>query len=190
MESLTLWFEGLSTMQQVFWVCAGFSSLVFVIQFVLTLLGMDSADLDVDVDAGDTMDLGGGLSLFSIRNLVNFFVGFGWAGICLEGAISSPVLISLVAAVIGVIFVIAFFYLRRQLLKLEKNGAFDINSCVGNTADVYLRIPASGKGKVQVSINGSIHELDAFSTGDAIQTGAKVRIVEIIDTSTVKVELV
>ncbi len=188
MEALTTWFEALSTLQQVFWVCAGVSSLVFIIQFILTLIGMDSVDMDVDVDTGDTMDLGGGLSLFSIRNLVNFFVGFGWAGVCLETAISSPVVLTLVAVAVGVLFVVVFFYLRKQMFKLESNGAFDINNCLDKTADVYLRIPASGKGKIQISVNGSVHELDAFSTGDAIPTGAKVRVVEIIDSSTVKVE--
>ena len=55
---------------------------------------------------------------------------------------------------------------------------------------VYLRIPAtgSGKGKVQVSQNGSVHELDALTDGDEIPSGAKVKIVEIIDNETVKVE--
>ncbi len=188
MEALTTWFEGLSTLQQVFWVCAGISSLVFAIQFILTLIGMDSADMDVDVDAGDTLDLGGGLSLFTIRNLVNFFVGFGWAGVCLESSISNPIVLTLVATAVVVAFVIDFFYLRRQLLKLEKNGAFDINDCVGKVADVYLRIPASGKGKIQVSAQGSVHELEAISVSGDIRTGAKVRVVEIVDSSTVKVE--
>ncbi len=190
MEALTTWFEALTTLQQVFWVCAGVSTLIFLIQFILTLVGMDSADMDVDVDTGDTMDLGGGLSLFSVRNLINFFVGFGWAGISFEGLIPNPVLLTVVATIVGIIFVVIFFYLRRQLMRLETDGAFKIEECIDTTADVYLRIPAAGegKGKVQLSAKGSIHELDAFSTGEAIRTGAKVRIVEVVDSSTVKVQ--
>ncbi len=190
MEALTTWFESLSTLQQVFWVCAGASSLVFIIQFILTLVGMDSVDMDVDVDTGDTMDLGGGLSLFSVRNLVNFFVGFGWAGVCFESVIPNPTLLTFVAFIAGVLFVLLFVYLYKQLMKLETDGGFKIEECLNATADVYLRIPATGdgKGKVQVSLKGSIHELDALSVDKAIRTGAKVRVMEIVDSSTVKVK--
>ena len=70
-------FQEMDTWMQVFWGCAIVGSIIFIIQMVLTLIGMDSSDMDVDFDGGDTMDLGGGISLFSIKNFVNFIVGFG-----------------------------------------------------------------------------------------------------------------
>ncbi len=192
MEGIVTWYESLDTLLQVYWACAGISSLIFIIQFVLTLIGMDSVDMDVDVDAGDTLDLGGGLSLFTVRNVVNFFVGFGWAGISLHSSIPNPLVLTLVSTVVGLLFVVLFFLLRKQILKLETNGAVSIQQCEGKIADVYLRIPAAGegKGKVQVSLNGSVHEFDALSAGEPIRTGSKVRVVEIVDSSTVKVESV
>lgn len=182
MESFSIWFSGLETMQQVFWVCALVGSAVFVIQLLLTLFGMDSSDIDVDFDAGDTMDLGGGLSLFSIKSLVNFFVGFGWAGICLHSLIGNAVLLVLAAAAVGLFFVWMFFFIYKQTKKLEANGAFRIEYCKGRVADVYLRIPEkkSGRGKVQISVNGSVHELDAVTEGEAITTGRKVRITDVV----------
>lgn len=182
MESFSIWFSGFETMQQVFWVCALVGSAVFVIQLLLTLFGMDSSDIDVDFDAGDTMDLGGGLSLFSIKSLVNFFVGFGWAGICLHSLIGNAVLLVLAAAAVGLFFVWMFFFIYKQTKKLEANGAFRIEYCKGRVADVYLRIPEkkSGRGKVQISVNGSVHELDAVTEGEAITTGRKVRITDIV----------
>jgi membrane protein implicated in regulation of membrane protease activity len=189
MEALTSWFEGLETLQQVFWGCAIAGSLFFVIQAVLTLIGMDSSDVDVDIPDGDTLDFGG-LSLFSIRNLVNFLVGFGWGGVSFYSSVSSPLLLVLIATAAGALFVLMFFFIYKQTKKLEANGAFDIKDCEGKVADVYLRIPAAGqgRGKIQISVNGSVHEIDAMSNGEAIGTGKKVRVVEICDGSSVIVE--
>ena len=163
---------------------------------VLTLIGMDGHDVDASFDVSDfgdvdasTMDTGGALSLFSIRNFINFFMGFGWAGVSLYDTIGSNFLLILAAIVVGVLFVLMFFYIRKQTRKLEANGAFNIRNCEGKTANVYLRIPAKGKGKgkIQISVNGAFHELDALTDGEAISTGQKVRITEILDGETLKV---
>ena len=187
----------LEALQQMFWGCAIVASVVFLVQMVLTMLGMDGHDVDVDFDVADfgsadadTMDLGGGLSLFSIRNLINFFVGFGWAGVSLHSVISNTFLLILAAVVVGIAFVLMFFYIKKQTKKFEANGAFNIRNCEGKSASVYLRIPGNnaGKGKVQVSINGASHEIDAITLGDDIPTGARVHIVEVMDNQTLKVE--
>ncbi|MBR3619747.1 MAG: NfeD family protein [Bacteroidaceae bacterium] len=188
----TYWemYQSMDTWMQVFWGCALIGSLVFIVQMVLTLVGMDSSDMDVDFDGADTMDLGGGISLFSIKNFVNFIVGFGWAGVCFSGAIENRWLLTLMAVLVGVAFVFMFFFIKKQTKKLEHNGAFNIADCVGKTVDVYLRIPGnkSGKGKVQVSLNGSVHEFEALTEGEAIASGQKVEVVSVIDGSTVLVK--
>ena len=93
-SSLTWWasFQDMDIWMQVFWGCAVVGSLIFIVQMVLTLVGMDSSDMDVDFDGGDTMDLGGGISLFSIKNFVNFLVGFGWGGVCFSEVIDNAAL--------------------------------------------------------------------------------------------------
>ena len=70
---------------------------------------------------------------------------------------------------------------RKKLKKLERNGAYKITDCLGKQCDVYLRIPAKGegKGKVQISIKGSIHELDAISDGEQLSTGTRVNVISI-----------
>lgn len=183
-------FQSMDTLIQVFWGCAVIGSLIFLVQMVLTLVGMDSSDMDVDFDGADTMDLGGGISLFSIKNFVNFIVGFGWAGVCFYDAIENDLLLILVAMLVGVAFVLMFFFIKKQTKKLEHNGAFNIADCVGKTVDVYLRIPAgkNGKGKVQVSLNGSVHEFEAMTEGDSIASGQKVEVLSVVDGSTVLVK--
>lgn len=190
MEELMNMYSNLDTLQQVFWGCAVVASAVFVIQFLLTMIGMDHTDIDVDFDGSDTMDLGNGINLFSVKNFINFFMGFGWGGICLADSISNPFLLTLAAAVVGILFVMIFVYIYTKTRKLETNGAFQIKNCLGQTAQVYLRIPAgrSGKGKVQLSQNGSVHEIDAITDEDEIASGTTVKVVEILDGGILKVE--
>ncbi len=182
-------FQNMETLLQVFWVIALVASVVFVIQFILTLVGMDHSDIDVDFDGDGTMDLGDGMNLFTIKNLFGFFVGFGWAGVCLYDSINNDFVRILIALIVGILFVMMFVVIYKQTRKMDRNGAFDINDCIGKTASVYLRIPAGGegKGKVQISINGSVHEIDALTDEDAIPSGQNVKIVEIVDSETLKV---
>jgi len=185
--------EGL---RRVFWIIALAASLVFIIQTVITFIGLGT---DMDVDAGpDSMDgLGdsvedGSLSgLFSFRNLINFLLGYGWAGVLLYDSISSRLLLQIVAIAVGITFVAAFVFMFRQLMKLSHDGSFKLNEAIGLTADVYLRIPASrtGSGKVQVSVKGSTHEIDAVTDRRMeIPTGDHVRIVEVLGDDLLLVE--
>ncbi len=189
MDELVSMYQGLDTMQQVFWGCAIVASVIFIVQFLLTMMGLDHSDVDVDFDGSDTMDLGNGINLFSIKNFVNFFLGFGWAGICLRDAITNKALLMLASLAVGCLFVAMFVFIYKQTRKLEKNGAFDIHDCLDKAASVYMRIPAGcqGKGKIQISIDGSVHEIYALTDEDEIPSGQTVKVTEILDGETVKV---
>ena len=192
MEDISNWYLALPPTLQLFWGCAILSSFVFLVQASLTLLGMDG-DSDFDLDAsvsGDTMDLGGGLSLFSVRSFVNFFVGFGWAGVSFYNIIPVSWLLYLVAAIVGCGFVWLYFFIRRQAMRLQSDGSINVKTCVGAHCDVYLWIPAenSGTGKIQISINGSIHEFPAVTYGAMLPSNSHVRVVDITDNNVFVVE--
>lgn len=192
MEDISNWYSALPSILQLFWGCAIVSSFVFLVQAILTLLGMDG-DSDFDLDAStssDTMDLGGGLSLFSVRSFVNFFVGFGWAGIAFYSLIPQTWLLYVIAAVIGCFFVWLYFFIRRQTMRLQSDGSINVKKCIGSHCDVYLRIPAenSGTGKVQISINGSIHEYSAVTKGALLPSGSRARVVDVMDNDVFVVE--
>ena len=191
------WYNALPSTLQVYWVVALVTSLVFIIQMVLTFIGIGDADSDVDFggDAdfsdGDTLDTGGAMQLFTIRNFINFLLGLGWGGVCLYSVIPNTIVLTIVAILVGVLFVYIFLIIYRQLRKLERNGAYHIDDCVGQTVDVYLTIPAnrSGMGKVQISFSGSVQELSALTDSDTpLRSGSKVRVTEVIDGTTVLVE--
>ena len=192
MEDISNWYSALPSILQLFWGCAIVSSFVFLVQAILTLLGMDGdSDFDLDASASsDTMDLGGGLSLFSVRSFVNFFVGFGWAGIGFYNLIPQPWLLYVIAAVIGCFFVWLYFFIRRQTMRLQSDGSINVKKCIGSHCDVYLRIPAenSGTGKVQISINGSIHEYSAVTKGALLPSGSRARVVDVMDNDVFVVE--
>ena len=197
------WYNALPSTLQVYWVIALITSLIFLIQMVLTFIGIGDADTDVDFggdadfvgDAGfsdgDTLDTGGAMQLFTIRNFINFLLGLGWGGVCLYSVIPNTIVLSLVSILVGLLFVYIFLIIYRQLSKLERNGAYHIDDCVGQTVDVYLTIPSnrSGMGKVQISFSGSVQELSALTDSDTpLRSGSKVRVTEVIDGTTVLVE--
>ncbi len=195
METIISWYNALPTQMRVYWGIAIFASGVFLVQMIMTFIGIgdaDGGDADFDLGdgSGDTLDTGGTLQLFSVRNIINFLLGVGWGGVCFSGSIQNQTLLALVALLTGCVFVAIFIMLFRQMRRLEHDGAFRVEDCVGQVADVYLRIPAQrgGEGKIQFSFNGSVQELPAITDGPAIATGQKVRVCEVIGGHTVLVE--
>ncbi|MDR1371458.1 MAG: serine protease [Dysgonamonadaceae bacterium] len=182
------WFDSLSPALKVYWIITLVTSLIFVIQTIMTFIGLDSSDgLDADFD-GD-MHHDGPFQLFSFRNLINFFLGYGWSAVCFYNVIPSALGLNIVSVVIGLLFVGIFFFLMLQMTKLAVDKTFKITDTVGKTADVYLVIPSErqGKGKIQISVGGAYHEIDAMTEGERIPTGSKACVESIIDSQTVMV---
>lgn len=166
---------------QTYWYIAIPVSLIFLVQTILTFIGADtsdgiSADFDGDLATGESP-----FQLFSLRNLTNFLLGFSWTGISLYSIIENRLLLAIISFIVGLFFVLLFFVIIKQLRKLSENNSFRITETINKTAEVYLSIPEkkSGKGKVLVSVRGSIHELDAITEGDMIPSGAIVKITAI-----------
>jgi len=175
---------------KILWFIALPASLIFVIQTILTFIGMDSSDgASADFD-GDMDGCGMPFQLFSFRNLINFLLGFGWGGIALYSHISNKFLLSILALLIGIFMLLLFFFIIKQILKLSQDNTMNIKTAIGETATVYLSIPghSSGKGKIHVKIQETLREIDAVTEGDTIPTGAMVKVTDVINDSVFKVE--
>lgn len=177
-------FSDLDPLLRIFWFIAIPVSIIFIIQTIMTFMGGDASDgLDADFDGDMSHDGGDGpLQIFSLRNLINFLLGFSWAGIAFFRTIESPGLLVALALIVGLVFFFLFFFIIKQLQKLAENNSFKMSDTLHKTAEVYLTIPAQrgGKGKVLVSVNGSTRELDAMTeTETEIKSGNVVRIVRI-----------
>ncbi len=166
----------LPTLMQIFWGCALISTTIMVVQFILSLCGIGDVEMDVDFDAADGLDAATGMDLFSIKNVIIFFVGFGWAGISFRDVITQDALLILAAVACGCFFVASFILIFKQLMKFESNGAVRMEAAVGKRGEVYLRIPAkrNGKGKVTVSLNGVAREYNAVTNDDEMIPSGKI----------------
>lgn len=183
-------FREMDALLSTFWYIAIPVSIVFIVQMVMTFIGADAGDgLEADFD-GDLSDGDSSFQLFSFRNLINFLLGFSWTGISFFETIENKNLLIFFAFLVGAIFVAMYFVIIKQLMKLAEDNTVRIADALDKTAEVYLFIPAggNGKGKVQLSIKGSIHEFDAISKGASYSTGTIVRIVGIESNNLLVVE--
>jgi hypothetical protein len=181
------WWEGLSSLQMIYWIIAVAASLVFVIQLILTLIGSDAggdgmdaigdADLSVDSDSGI------GFQFISIKNFFAFFTIFGWVGLaCIYGGLAlwAVLLISICSGLLMMLIMASIYFL---LGRLAESGTLNINSAKGKTASVYLFIPPkrSGKGKIQINLQG-YQTMDAMTDDEEqIPTGSFVEVVDVIN---------
>lgn len=156
----------------------------------MTFVGMDSHD-GVDADFSSDLDHAEApFQLFSFRNLINFFMGFGWGGIAFWEIVTNKILLTGVALVVGIIFVSLFFLIIRQIQKLAEDNTFKIADTLNKTCSVYLTIPGSksGRGKIHISVKGSVQELDAMTEGEKIESGATAKVVRVEGSSLLFVE--
>ena len=183
-------FFALELPMQVFWGLAIISSAFFLVQTIMAFLGLDA---DTDDGAGfEDVELDGASGYFTFRNLINFMLGYGWAGVALEEAIPNILWLQITSMGVGLVFVFVFVIIIRQVMKLSTDKTFQLEESIGQIADTYLRIPGNkqGTGKVMVSVRGSMHELEAMTEGEAIPTGTKVRITKVIGSELLEVEKV
>jgi len=183
-------FNNLEPLLRVLWYIAVPVSTIFIIQTVMTFVGSDSAD-GIEADFDGDLDHGHApFQLFSFRNLVNFLLGFSWAGISFYGLINNRSLLIGISFVTGVFFIFIFFLVIRQIQKLAEDNTFKPESLVNRTGSVYLRIPEhrTGTGKVQVSVNGAFKEVEAITDQEQIASGSAIKIIKIESSNLVLVE--
>ena len=207
------WWNGLSTLNQGFYAAAGFFSLLFLWQFIASMIGLAGgdvdietgaeADVDVDIDVGD-----GGLDLddieahsiedaaestmafriLSVRAILAFLTLFSWAGaMYLDGGKSTgEALVLAVAWGIGAWVFVAV--LIHWMKRLAETGTQRISTCVGKRGSVYLDIPSDGQGEVRVNVSGVISLVKArASGGDALKAGTPVHVVRALEGNSVEV---
>ena len=194
---IATWWADLSPVMKLLWGVTLTATLVFVIQTVMTFLGADadSTDFDVDVDTSmdgsDLSNIDSGANLYTFRNFVNFFLGFGWTAIILQPSVKSTAVLVIISVLVGIALVALVMYMFKWLYSMQQSGNINVyKSAVGCQGKCYLRIPGErgGEGKVQITIQGAVREYNAVTDGDEIKTGASVKVLEAVDGNTLLVE--
>jgi len=188
MLSINNWWFHLSGAEQVFWAIAVIFSILFTIQFVISLIGLDF-DSDVDMADGGHLDVHDGydvdpsFTLFSVRSVIAFFTFFGWVGVIgLSNNVdlTLAIILATVSGLIAMFFVAIILY---QLIKLSEEGTLQIDEALGKYGEVYIPIPGknSGKGRVTVEFDSKTMELDAVTDGPELKTGTLVYVFKVFE---------
>lgn len=179
---INTWWQGLEGFEKIYWVLALLFSALFLTQIFLSFSGGDSdamgeSDLSIDQDPGI------GSQYFTLKNVVAFFTIFGWVGVAgTQSGWGQPMII-LVGVLSGAAMVAMMVFIVSKVLKLQQSGTMQITNAIEQTGHTYLFIPGGrkGTGKVQLKVQGSIHELDALTDDpEDIATGKLVKVTGVI----------
>jgi membrane protein implicated in regulation of membrane protease activity len=187
--------KDLPAFQQAYWIIAIVGSIIFIVIFIMTILGGDAdTDLDADIDADadfDVDDGGIGFQFFSFKNIMAFFTIFGWSGLsCIDNGLSktTTLIVSSIAGLLMMLLVSLMFY---WLYKMVQSGTLKMKNAIGAIGEVYLTIGAnrSKMGKVQIKVQGALRELEALTDADEdLKTGTVIKVVDIISAELLLVE--
>ena len=174
-------------MSAFFLTCAVLGGGILLLQLIASLAGLGHHGID---DAHGSHLHADGLHLFSVRALaagVAFFGVGGLAGLTTRLGLLLAIPLSLLfgsAALLGIA------YATRAMLRLENDGSVEVEHAVGALATVYLSIPGgrAGLGKVHATVNNRMVEYQAVTSHrEGLPTGARVLIVDVVDSDTVDV---
>ena len=168
------WFLNLEFLPKIYWLVAIIGSLIFSVVMILAFVGGDADDIDADVEAG--------FQFISFKNLVGFFTIFGWSGIaCIDAGLSTPltIIISIISGLLMMVIMAALFFF---ISKLSDSGTLNYKNALDAVGEVYLTIGAdrSKMGKVSISVQGTLRELDALTDSlSELKTGTIIKVVDI-----------
>jgi membrane protein implicated in regulation of membrane protease activity len=187
-----MWWSNLTDYQQVLFVVAVSATMIMVLFIVLMLIGFDNSefdgiddiDTDFDIDSVNDEPLSDivGLKVFTIRGTLAFISIGSWVTMLFVDIVEQTWLATLIGAIAGFIAAYLLAFALRQAMKLESSGNLDYRKAIGKTATVYLRVPKlkSGKGKVNLIIDGRYSEIDAMTDEEEdLNVNQDVKVVEV-----------
>jgi len=165
--------------------------------------GLDlDAEVDIDISdmdaseaagsAGDLSDMDPSFHFFTIRSFIAFFTLFGWAGIAaIDAGLSKTItiIIAITAGLVAMGLISTLFYFVSKMV--DSGGALRIKNALNKVGDVYIPVKANAGnvGKIQITIQGSLREMQAITKKEEdLSTGTVVRVTGIVSNSILVVE--
>lgn len=195
-----------SLIETIYWGSTIIGGTLFLLRTIMLLsggvfnpAGMDMIDIDGDgipddIDPsmdGDHVEADTSFKLLSMQGITAFFMMFGLVGLTLLRA-NLHVLITLFGGTIAGLFTVwVLGIIFSQMRRLQSDGTISIDNTIGQKGTVYLTIPATSSGQVQVAVQGSLKIFDAISKGkNKLATGTPIQVVDVADGKTLIVEKV
>ncbi len=206
---MSQWWSGIGDFEKIFWFIAFPSTAVFILQVIMTFFGLgdqegmigdiqdtmeempgDSIDLELNDSAGEFLDFKYRFKLFTIRSVVVFFTIFSWTGIVATTSGVGKIATVIIALISGFVMMYIISYIYYFLTKFIEDGTMNTMNAINKEGLVYLSIPRGREdsGKVEVVVQGALRLLDAVTDGDAIPTGSKVIVINIVENQLLLVE--
>ena len=171
--------EDLVGFDLVFGISALVGGLLFLLWFVLLMIGGAASDLFdglFDIQIGDT-DLS--FKALTFQGLSSFLMMFGLIGLMISEMDAPRVLSILGGLGAGGLSMWMVSKLFDTFKELEQDQTMDLDNATGSTGTVYLRIPSSGEGQIQITFQGAMRTMDAISAdGVEIPTGTLIQVVD------------
>ena len=190
------WWDDLSSVQHALWAIGTFASGLLILQLGLSFFGLehhaetssdtpDQSDAGTDIAASQhALQHGGHIPLlryFTVRDAAAFLTGLGWGGLMLISW-GLPEWLALIGALtIGFAFAAVVVLLMWFLASLASSGSVNLTNAVNCQGEVTLAIPGHGAGfgKMLLSIQGRTIEIEAYTPGDPIGRGTRVRVIRL-----------
>jgi hypothetical protein len=179
----------MTTLETVFGICALVGGVLFGIRLVLQLVGMGADHVDIAVShdpAGGDSDAS--FKIISLQGVTAFLLMFGLVGwVMLHNGLGVGWSIA-GATGAGTVMMLLIAWIYRTFMRFQSSGTLDLTNAVGAEGTVYLRIPAGGTGKIQVTVQGRLLTLDAVSDAkEEIKSGGRVKVESVVAGEVLKV---
>lgn len=179
-----------SPLGALFIICALIGGSLFLIRFMMQLLGI-VGDLDL-FDAADSAGLGDSdvsFKLLSVQGVAAFFTMFGLVGLAMEQAAVGEAIALLAAVAAGALSVWVIQKIFSGMGKLQSKGNIDLNNAIGSEGTVYLTVSSQECGKVELTVQNRLRVVDAMTESDTpLATGRRVRVVRVMESGLLLVE--
>ncbi len=177
------WWESLTQVLRVLYCIAVPSSLILILQLLLTMAGghsdggvefsdtsgidgidsMDGIDLDgdgiPDISASDAPADGGNpadfgtFRLLTLQTIVTFLAVFGWVSIICISSGMAVMGAIWLGIVCGAVMMATVAKIVQMSAKLAENGILNLKNAIGETATVYVSIPPKNTGNGKVTMH-------------------------------------
>jgi hypothetical protein len=147
-----------------------FSTIVFLIFFILTFVGLH----DIDVDHHDSSH---DFKLLSIRNIFTFLTIFGWSSLAFLKDGHSLIFSMIFSSLLGLFVMFSVAWFLWMMYKQAIAAKLNYDEVVGKTAEVYYSIAPNIIGEIIVMISGKKMHVNALNKSNIIfTTGMQVKV--------------
>ena len=162
------------------WLCFAITSTVlFIGKQLLSFMGSDADDSVLDGINHD-FDSGEVFTFISFQGILAFIMGTSWMGLSLRYEYQWNLVPTILGAVgLGLIMMVLSSFLLFQAHRLNHKPKLVVTPQVGALGKAYIKIPQTGRGKVQIPVGNKLVIVDALTDYVEIPAGKSIKVIKV-----------